>query len=85
MLTFGQAACSRPLGATGDHPKKGGLRLALHLALRPFAVAQRPRGLVIPAKAGTYPIEARKRRNPPLPIRGEDAANAAGEGTADEA
>ena len=27
----------------------------------------------------------RKRRNPPLPIRGEDAANAAGEGTADGA
>ena len=26
-------------------------------------------------------LEARKHRNPPLPIRGEDAANAAGEGT----
>ena len=27
------------------------------------------------------PLAARKRRIPPLPIRGEDAANAAGEGT----
>ena len=53
-----------------------------------------PRRIVIPAKAGTYwkppcprkrepcPITARKRRIPPLPTRGEDAANAAGEGTA---
>ena len=41
---------------------------------------------VIPAQAGiSYPFEARKRRIPPLPIRGEDAANAAGEGIADAA
>ena len=45
-----------------------------------------PPSTVIPAYAGiSPPVEARKRRISPLPIRGEDAANAAGEGTVDGA
>ena len=40
------------------------------------------KGGEIPAYAGM--TKARKRRIPPLPIRGEDAANAAGEGTGDD-
>ena len=38
-----------------------------------------------PRRRESRPLRAPQRPDPPLPTRGEDAANAAGEGTADEA
>ncbi len=76
-------------------PPRGRTRLADARQLRP--PPRRPRRLVFRSELAarfapsflrrqeSRPIEARKRRIPPLPIRGEDAANAAGEGTADGA
>ena len=60
------------------------LRLSLESHPHKFLSARAPLPS-FPRRRESRPIDARKRRIPPLPIRGEDAANAAGEGTADGA